>query len=89
MERMGLFKFDIQNVYKSVLIYYLDWELLGLILDQNFYVDKSFFMGFSYFCYLFEEFSMVVYWVCENKQGICGKFVYILDDFLVVGLSDL
>lgn len=40
-----LFKFDIQNVYKIVLIYYLDWELLGFILDQNFYVDKIFFMG--------------------------------------------
>lgn len=84
-----LFKLDIQNVYKIVLIYYLDQELLGFILDQDFYVDKNFFMGFSYYCYLFEEFSMVVYWVCENKLGICGKLVYLLDDFLVMGLSDL
>lgn len=64
-------KLDIQNVYKIVLIYYF----------QDFYVDKIFFMGFSYFFYLFEEFSMVVYWVCEKMLGICGKLVYLLDDF--------
>lgn len=57
----GLFKLDIQNVCKIVLNYYLDWKLLGFILDQDLYVDKIFFMGFSFFYYLFEEFSMVVY----------------------------
>lgn len=52
-------------------------------------MDKTLPMGLSYSCHLFEEFSTAVHWVCENKLGICGKFVHILDDFLVVGPSDL
>lgn len=52
-------------------------------------MDKNFPMGLSYYCHLFEEFSTAVHWVCENKLGICGKLVHLLDDFLVMGPSDL
>lgn len=52
-------------------------------------MDKIFPMGLSYYCHLFEEFSTAVHWVCENKLGICGKLVHLLDDFLVMGPSDL
>lgn len=84
----GLFKLDIQNAYKIVLIHYSDWELLGFTLDQDVYVDKTP-MWLSYSCHLFEEFSTAVHWVCENKLGIYGKLVHLLDEFLVVGPSDL
>lgn len=85
----GLFNLDIQNACKVVPIHYSDWELLVFTLDQDFYVDKTLPMGLSYFCHLFEEFSTAVHWVCENKLGIYGKLVHLLDDFLVVGPSDL
>lgn len=82
-------KYGKNNAYKIVPIHYSDWELLGFTLDQDFYVDKTLPMGLSYSCHLFEEFSTAVHWVCENKLGIYGKLVHLLDDFLVVGPSDL
>lgn len=52
-------------------------------------MDTTLPMGLSYSYHLFDEFSTAVHWVCENKLGICGKLVHLLDDFLVVGPSDL
>ncbi|XP_062587810.1 uncharacterized protein LOC134249476 [Saccostrea cucullata] len=84
----GLLKLDIQNTYKIVPIHCSDWELLGFTIDHEYYFDKTLPMGLSFSCQLFEEFSTAVHWVCENKLGLSGRLVHLLDDFLGVGPED-
>lgn len=42
-------------------------------------------MGLSLVCSFFEYFLSLLYWIVNNKLGIKGC-VYMLDDFLLVGL---
>lgn len=79
-----LAKTDIENAYKQVPIHPEDYELLGFMVDEKFYYDKTLPFGLSYSCNLFEKFSTAIQWILENKFSVT-HCVHILDDFLFVG----
>lgn len=78
-------KIDIEYGYKNIFIYLRDYELLGFVIGYDIYYDKILFMGLSFVCSFFEYFLSLLYWIVNNKLGIEGG-VYMLDDFLLVGL---
>lgn len=55
-----LAKTYIENAYKQVPIHPEDYELLGFMVDEKFYYDKTLPFGLSYSCNLFEKFSTAI-----------------------------
>lgn len=47
-----------------------DYELLGFMVDEKFYYDKTLPIGLSYSCNLFEKFSTAIQWILENKFSV-------------------
>lgn len=76
-------KTDIENAYKQIPIHPKDIELLGFMVDNNYYY-KTLPFGLSYSCNLFEKFSSAIHWILESKFAV-QHYVHMLDDFLFMG----
>lgn len=73
-------KTNIENAYKQVLIHPEDYELLGFMVDEKIFYDKTLPFCLSYSCNLFEKFSAAIQWIFKNKFSVT-HCVQILDDF--------
>lgn len=78
-----LAKTDLENAYKQIPIHPDDFELLGFMVDNKYYFDKTLPFGLSYSCNLFEKFSSALQWILESKFSVL-HCVHILDDFLFI-----
>lgn len=76
-----LAKIDIENAYKQIPIHPSDFELLGFMINNQYYYDKTLPLGLSYSCNLFEKFSTALQWILTTKFGV-QHCVHMLDDFL-------
>lgn len=81
-------KIDIELVFCIVFVCREDYELLGFQWDGCFYFDKCLFMGCVSFCFIFEKFFLGLEWIGRVK-GYILYIVYVLDDFLFIGLFGL
>lgn len=79
-----LAKIDIENAYKQIPIHPSDFELLGFMINNQYYYDKTLPFGLSYSCNLFEKFSTALQWILTTKFGV-QHCVHMLDDFLFIG----
>lgn len=79
-----LAKIDIENAYKQISIHPSDFELLGFMINNQYYYDKTLPFGLSYSCNLFEKFSTALQWILTTKFGV-QHCVHMLDDFLFIG----
>lgn len=60
----------LENAYKQIPIHPDDFELLGFMNDNKYYVDKTLPYGLSYSCHLFEKFSTALQWILETKFSV-------------------
>lgn len=79
-----LAKIDIENAYKQIPIHLSDFELLGFMINNQYYYAKTLPFGLSYSCNLFEKFSTALQWILTTKFGV-QHCVHMLDDFLFIG----
>ena len=82
-----LSKTDLENAFRVIPLSPVDYELMGFVIDKQYYYDKTLPQGLSHSCFLFQIFSTSLHWIAENKLGIPGC-AHILDDFLFVGPPD-
>lgn len=81
-----LAKVDISQAFRLLIINPKDFDLLGIMLDGKYYIDKCLPMGCSISCSLFEKFSTFIHKVVEEETGLHSLDHY-LDDFLFAGNS--
>ena len=79
-------KADIEKAFRIMPVHPVDYELLGMRINNLFYYDKALPMGCSISCKLFEEFSTALHWIVANEFKAAGV-VHVLDDFLFVGAA--
>lgn len=79
-----LAKTDIDSAYRNVPIHPNDHELLGISWAGQYYFDRCLPMGCASSCAIFEDFSIALQWIAQNKFNI-KHMVHILDDFLFLG----
>ena len=79
-------KADIEKAFRIIPVHPVDYELLGMKINNLFYYDKALPMGCSISCKLFEEFSTALHWIVANEFKAAG-IVHVLDDFLFVGAA--
>ncbi len=75
-------KTDIKSVFRLLLLYPGDFDLLGFVFDGQFYFDKMLPMWASISCSLFEKFAN--YYAGHNKKSNEGEMTHYLDDYLFV-----
>ena len=79
-----LAKADIKSAFRLLPIHPLDFELLGMKVGADYFVDKALPMGASCSPALFERFSTFLEWV--TKQVANSQFcTHYADDFLLLG----
>lgn len=77
-------KIDIRSAFRLLIVNPADFDLLGIMFEGKYYVDKNLPMGCSISCSLFEKFACFLHWLVEKKSGISSLDHY-LDDFLFGG----
>ena len=90
IERLGrgctLAKTNVRSAFRIIPIYPLDYHLLGMQWEGNYYVDRCLPMGCASSCKTFEALSTAMEWVARNKLAI-PNILHILDDFLILEKS--
>ena len=76
-------KTDIESAFRLLPVHPSDFHLLGMKLDNLYYVDKALPMGASCSPALFETFSTFLEWVVKKEIGI-DSICHYADDFLLV-----
>ena len=64
-----------------------DFDLLGLKIDDKYYIDKCLPMGCSISCNIFEKISTFLHRLVEKKFGLSTLDHY-LDDFIFAGIEN-
>lgn len=77
-------KRDLKSAYRLLPIRCQDFTLLGMKIDDVYYVDKFLPMGLSQSAFLFEKFSTFLHWVVAEKAN-SKSLAHLLDDFLLAG----
>jgi hypothetical protein len=62
-----LAKRDLKSAYRLLPIYPGDFQLLGIKIDNKYFVDKFLPMGLSQSAFLFEKFSTFLQWLVEKR----------------------
>ena len=75
---------DIKNAFRLLRVFPGDYDLLGLKIDDKYYIDKCLPMGCSISCNIFEKISIFLHWLVEKKSGLSTLDHY-LDDFIFAG----
>lgn len=76
-----LAKMDLKNAFRLLPIYPGDFDLMGIKLNDKYYIDKCLPMGCSISCRLFEMFSSFLEWAVSIESGNKTLSKY-LDDFI-------
>lgn len=79
-----LSKTDLENAFRIIPLSPADYELMGFVINNQYFYDRTLPQGLSHSCFLFEIFSTSLQWIAEQKLKIPGC-AHILDDFLFVG----
>ena len=80
-------KEDIESAFRLLPVHPEDFELLGMKLGDNYYVDKALPMGASCSPALFEKFSTFIEWAAKLAANT-DNIVHYADDFLLVGCKE-
>ena len=80
-------KRDIKSAFRLLPIHPDDFHLLGIKVDDQYYIDVMLPMGLSLSCSLFEKFSTFLQWLVSYKTNLYSLDHY-LDDFILVGEED-
>jgi len=80
-------KVDISQAFRLLIINPADFDLLGIMFDNEYYIDKCLPMGCSISCSLFEKFSTFLHKIVKEETGISTLDHY-LDDFLFAGAAE-
>jgi hypothetical protein len=75
---------DIESAFRLVPCYPGDFDLLGLKIGDQFYLDKCLPMGYAGSCQIFETFSKFLHWLVSEDQD-SNNLDHYLDDFFFVG----
>lgn len=79
-----LSKTDLESAFRILPVRPADYELLGMMIGENYYYDKCLPMGCAISCQLFEKFSSALHWIMQYYFKATGV-VHVLDDFLFIG----
>lgn len=80
-------KRDLKSAYRILPIRVQDYPLLGIKIDNKYYVDKFLPMGLSQSAFLFEKFSTFLHWLVTKRAGE-SSMDHLLDDFLMAGRKE-
>lgn len=75
-----LVKVDIKSAFRLLPIHPGDFDLLGMFVEDMFFVDKALPFGCSISCSLFEKFSTFLEW-CVKQSSQSHDVIHYLDDF--------
>jgi hypothetical protein len=75
---------NIKNAFRLLRVFPGDFDLLGLTIDDKYYIDKCLSKECSISCNMFDNFSTFLHWLVENKSGLSTLDDY-LDDFIFAG----
>lgn len=77
-------KLDIKSAFRLLPVFPGDFDLLGLSIDGQYYIDKCLPMGCSSSCSIFEKFSTFLQEVVTRQSGL-DSVAHYLDDFIFAG----
>ena len=77
-------KLDISQAFHLLIVNPADFDLLGIMFEGKFYINKCLLMGCAISCSLFEKFSTFLHWLVQIKYGI-DTLDHYLDDFIFAG----
>jgi hypothetical protein len=60
---------DIKSAFRLLRVHPDDFELLGIQIDGEYYIDRCLPMGCSISCKMFNQFSTFLHWLVEKKSG--------------------
>lgn len=83
-----LVKVDVRSAFRLLPIHPDDFCLMGMQVDDDFFVDKALPFGCSISCALFEKFSTFLEW-CARKASDSEAIIHYLDDFCGGGGSEV
>jgi hypothetical protein len=76
-----LFKMDLKNAFRLLPIRPQDFELLGILFKDSYFIDKSLPFGAAVSCKTFETFSTFLEFSVKRRM-LSGQLIHYLDDFL-------
>lgn len=79
-------KIDISQAFRLIVINPADFDLLGIMFDGEYFIDKCLPFGCSLSCALFEKFATMLHWAVTSYSGI-NTLDHYLDDFIFIGPS--
>ena len=77
-------KTDVKHAFRLIPVHPLDWPLLGIKWENQYYVDKCLPFGLRSAPFLFNRLAEAFEWVLRHNYGIEDTLHY-LDDFFTVG----
>lgn len=77
-------KMDIKSAFRLLKCNPGDFDLIGITLEENYYIDKCMPMGCSISCATFEQFSTFLQWAVTHETNTDNLDHY-LDDFFFTG----
>jgi len=80
-------KADIESAFRLLPVHPDDFQLLGMQVLDQYFVDKALPMGASCSPALFETFSTFLEWAAKKKAG-SDMITHYADDFFFAGVSD-
>jgi hypothetical protein len=80
-------KMDLKNAFRILPCYPGDFDLLGIMLDGQYYIDKCMPMGCSISCSTFEKFSSFLNWEIKRRSGY-NDIDHYLDDFIFMSVAN-
>ena len=87
LQRLGpgsyLAKTDIKSAFRIIPVSPLDYPLLGIKWDNQYYFDRCLAMGLKSSCAIFEKFSTSLEWLAVHHLKV-SAVLHILDDFLFI-----
>ena len=90
LQRLGtgsyLAKTDIKSAFRIIPVSPLDYPLLGIKWDSQYYFDRCLAMGLKSSCAIFEKFSTSLEWLAVHHLKV-SAVLHILDDFLFIAHS--
>ena len=79
-------KTDIKSAFRIIPVHPLDYPLLGIKWDNQYYFDRCLAMGLKSSCAIFEKFSSSLEWLAIHRLK-ASAVLHILDDFLFISPS--
>ena len=81
-------KTDIKSAFRIIPVHPLEYPLLGIKWENEYYFDRCLAMGLKSSCALFEKFSSSLEWLATQHLHV-SAVIHILDDFLLLRLPKI